>query len=94
MENVLLDGGSNVNIMTNELRHKLYLPLPKPTPYNQTTAKHVGLIKDIKISIHGIPYIQLHSLSQRITCWMQLIQCCCAKHPWKMPKFFTIGAQT
>ncbi len=37
------------------------LPKPKPTPYNlrmvdQTTTKPVGLIKDLKIYVHGIPY--------------------------------------
>ncbi len=38
------------------------LPKPKPTPYNlrmadQTTTKPVGLIRDLKIYVHGIPYI-------------------------------------
>jgi hypothetical protein len=40
----------------------LGLPKPKPTPYNlkmvdQTTTKPMGLIKDLKIYVHGIPYI-------------------------------------
>jgi hypothetical protein len=40
----------------------LGLPKPKPTPYNlrmtnQTTTKLVGLIRDLKIYVHGIPYI-------------------------------------
>jgi hypothetical protein len=39
----------------------LGLPKPKPTPYNQritnqTTTKPVGLIRDLKIYIHNIPY--------------------------------------
>jgi hypothetical protein len=39
----------------------LGLPKPKPAPYNlrmvdQTTTKPVGLIKDLKIYVHGIPY--------------------------------------
>ncbi len=38
------------------------LPKPKPAPYNlriidQTTTKPVGLIRDLKIYVHGIPYI-------------------------------------
>jgi len=58
----LLDGGSRVNIITKQLRLRLGLPKPKPTPYtlrmvDQTTTKLVGLIKDLKIYVHGIPYI-------------------------------------
>ncbi len=32
MEDVLLDGGSCVNIIIEDLRKKLRLPIPKPTP--------------------------------------------------------------
>ncbi len=40
----------------------MLLLIPKPTPYKlrmlyQTTIKQVGLVNDIKIHIHGIPYI-------------------------------------
>jgi len=40
----------------------LGLPKVKPTPHNlrmvdQTTTKLVGLIRDLKIYVHGIPYI-------------------------------------
>jgi hypothetical protein len=49
MEDVLLDGGSRVNVIIEQLRLKLGLPKPKPTPYNlrmanKTTTKLVGLI--------------------------------------------------
>ncbi len=59
---VLLDGGSNVNIMTKELRKELRLPNLKPMLYtllmmDQIITKLVGFIKDFKIHIHGIPYI-------------------------------------
>ncbi len=59
---MLLDGGSRVNIITKNLRLRLRLPKPKPTPYNvrmvdQTTTKLVGLIRVLKIYVHGIPYI-------------------------------------
>jgi hypothetical protein len=44
------------------LRLRLRLPKPKPTPYNlkmvdQTTIKPMGLIRDMKIYVHGIHYI-------------------------------------
>ncbi len=44
------------------MRLRLGLPKPKLAPYNlrmanQTTTKLVGLIKDLKIYVHGIPCI-------------------------------------
>jgi hypothetical protein len=58
---VLLDGGSGVNIMVNELWKWLRFPNLKPSSCtlwmaNQTITKLVRLIKDFKIQIHGIPY--------------------------------------
>ncbi len=51
------------------MRLRLGLSKPKPTPYNlrmadQTTIKLVGLIKDLKIYIHGIPYITIFIVLQ------------------------------
>jgi hypothetical protein len=62
IDDVLLDGGFGINIVTKQLRLRLGLPKPKPTPYNlrmvdQITTKPVGLIKVMKIYVHGIPYI-------------------------------------
>jgi hypothetical protein len=62
IEDVLLDGGSGVNIIREHVRLRLGIPKLKPPPYNlrmadQTTTKLVGLIKDLKIYVHGIPYI-------------------------------------
>jgi hypothetical protein len=62
IEDVLLDGRSRVNIIIEQLRLRLGLPKPKPTPYNlrmanQTTTKPMGLIRDVKIYVRGIPYI-------------------------------------
>jgi hypothetical protein len=62
VEDILLDGGSDANIMTKELQKWLGLPSPKPTPYtlwmgDQTITKLVRFIKDLKIHIHGFPYI-------------------------------------
>jgi hypothetical protein len=47
----------------------LGLPKPKPTPYNlrmenQTTTKLMGLIKDLKIYVHGILYITMITILQ------------------------------
>jgi hypothetical protein len=47
----------------------LGLPKPKLAPYNlrmadQTTTKLVGLIKDLKIYVHGIPYITMFIVFQ------------------------------
>ncbi len=57
-----MDGGFRVNIITKQLGLRLGLPKPKPAPYNlktadQTTTKTMGLIKDLKIYVHGISYI-------------------------------------
>ncbi len=45
------------------------LPKPKLAPYNvrmadQTTTKPMGLIKDLKIYVHGIPYITALTILQ------------------------------
>ncbi len=58
---MLLDGGSGVNIIIEQLKLRLGFPKPKPTPYNlrmtnQTTTKPVGFIRDLKIYVHGILY--------------------------------------
>jgi hypothetical protein len=57
-----MDGGSIVNIIIEQLRLKLGIPKLKLAPYNlrimyQTTTKLVVLIRDLKIYVHGIPYI-------------------------------------
>jgi hypothetical protein len=61
---VLLDGGSRINIIIEQLRIRLGLPKLKPAPYNlrmtnQTTTKLTGLIRNLKIYVHGIPYITM-----------------------------------
>jgi len=61
---VLLDEGFGVNIIIERFGLRLGLPKPKPTPYNlrmadQTTTKLVGLIRDLKIYVHGIFYITI-----------------------------------
>ncbi len=62
IKDVLLDGDFGINIIIKQLRLRLGLSKLKPAPYNmrmanQTTTKLVGLIKDLKICVHDIPYI-------------------------------------
>jgi len=62
IENVFLNVGYKVYIIMEKLKIKLRLTKPKPTPYNihmtnQTIAKPLGLIKNIKFFVHGILYI-------------------------------------
>ncbi len=52
IKDVLLDGGSGINIITEKLRMQLGLSKPKLVAYNlcmayQTIAKPLGLIKDL-----------------------------------------------
>ncbi len=59
---MLLDKGSGANIITKDPRKQLALPSPKLTPYmfrmvDQSLTKPVGIIGNLKIHIHGIPYI-------------------------------------
>ncbi len=58
----MLDGGFRINIIAEQLKLRFGLPKPKPALYNlkmanQTTTKLVGLIHDLKIHVHTIPYI-------------------------------------
>jgi len=62
IDGVLIDGGFGINIIIENLKVQLGLPKPNLTLYNlcmvdQTIAKPLGFIRDLKIFIHGIPYI-------------------------------------
>jgi hypothetical protein len=62
VEDILLDGELSVNIIIEDLRKKLGLPILKPTPNtrrmaNQTLTKLVRLVQNLKIHYHGIPYV-------------------------------------
>jgi hypothetical protein len=64
IDDVLLNGGSRVNIIIEQLRARLGLLKPNFFLYSlwmayQITTKPIGLIKDMKIYVHGIPY-KLH----------------------------------
>jgi hypothetical protein len=69
VENVLIDGGPSVNIVTKNLITKLNLPKPRPTPYHfkmvdQSMTKLLRIIRNLKIHIHGIPYIATFTILQ------------------------------
>jgi hypothetical protein len=62
VEDVLIDGRISVNIITENLITKLGLPKPRLAPYHhkmvdQNMTKLLGIIRNLKIHIHGIPYI-------------------------------------
>jgi hypothetical protein len=62
IDDVLINGIYKINILSKNLRLQLNLSKLNPTPYNlhmadETIAKPIGLIKDLKIFVHGIPYI-------------------------------------
>jgi len=62
VEDVLKNGGASVNIIMENLKTKLGLPKPRLVPYhfrmaNQSTTRPLGIIRNLKIHIHGIPYI-------------------------------------
>jgi hypothetical protein len=62
VEDVLIDGGINVNIIIENFITKSGLPKPRPFPYHlrmvdQNMTKPLGIIKILRIHIHGIPYV-------------------------------------
>jgi hypothetical protein len=70
VEDVLIDGGASVNIITENLRTKLGLPKPKLVPYHlkmayQNMTRHLGIIRNLKTHIHGIPYITTFTILKK-----------------------------
>ncbi len=60
IDDVLIDGGSRINIIVENLILQLSMSKLSPTPYNlfmadQAIAKPLDLIKNTKIFVHGIP---------------------------------------
>ncbi len=58
---MIIDGEFGVNISTKNLKVQLGILKLNPSPYNlrmtnQTIAKPLGLIMDLKIFVHGISY--------------------------------------
>ncbi len=67
IDDVLIDGGSKINIITENLRVQLGMSKPNPVLYNlhmmdQIIAKPLGLIKVLKIFVHGIPCIIIFTI--------------------------------
>ncbi len=57
VKDVLVDGRASVNIITENMKTNLGLPKPRLAPYHQSMIKLLGIIKNLKFHIHGIPYI-------------------------------------
>ncbi len=62
VEDVLIDGRASVNIIIENVKTKLSLPKPKLAPYHLTMVDQnmttpLGIIRNSKIHIYGIPYI-------------------------------------
>lgn len=58
---VLLDRGLGLNVITEEECKQIGFPKPTPAPFKFKMAdgklsQPLGLLKDVKIQIHGIPY--------------------------------------
>ena len=67
VDDVLLDGGSGVNVITEEEHRRLGLPEPTPAPFNLKMANGIiakpsSPLRDVKIHIHGIPYIVIFTV--------------------------------
>jgi hypothetical protein len=85
IDDVLIDGGSRINIIIENLKVQLSLSKPNPAPYNlhmvdQTIAKPLGLIRDLEIFVHGISYtITFIVINNNVLnfCYSMLLGC-----PW------------
>ncbi len=80
VEDVLIDGGASVNIIIENLKTKLGLPKPKLISYHlkmayQNMTRHVGIIRNLKIHIHGILYIATFTILKKV--WYILTILCC-----------------
>ncbi len=82
---MLIDGGFGVNIIIENLGIQLGLSKPNLVPYNlpmvdQNIAKLFGLIKDLKIFVHGIPYMVTFTIiySNVLDYSYSMLQ----RHPW------------
>ncbi len=58
----MINEGASVNIIIENLRKKLGLPKPRLVPYHlkmvdQSMARPLEIIKNLRIHIHGIPYV-------------------------------------
>jgi len=71
IKDVLLDGKASVNIITKNLKTKLGLSKPRLAPYHfemvdLSMTIPLGIIKNLKIHINGIPYVATFIVLQNI----------------------------
>jgi hypothetical protein len=69
IEDVMLNGGASVNIITKNLRTTLGLPKPRLAPYHlrmayQSGTKPLGIIINLNIHINNIPYVATFTILQ------------------------------
>jgi hypothetical protein len=62
VEDVFLDGRLGLNVITYTSKQKLGFPPPQLAPFNLLMVdfsfiKPLGIVPNIRIKIHGIPYI-------------------------------------
>jgi hypothetical protein len=62
IEDVLIDGGVNVNIIIENSKTIVGLPKPRLDPYHfrmvdQNMTRRLRIIKFLRIHIHGIPFV-------------------------------------
>ncbi len=60
VENVLLDGGASINIITKNLKTKLGLPKPRPTPYHLRMADQIISCETISLLSIGVSKIKIN----------------------------------
>jgi hypothetical protein len=85
INDVLIDGGFGINIIIENLGVQLGLSKPNLVPYDlpmvdQSIAKLFGLIKDLEIFVHGIPYMVTFTIiySNVLNYRYSMLQ----RHPW------------
>jgi hypothetical protein len=84
VDDVLLDGGSRVNAIIHGLKCKLKLPPHHLASFNLKMVdfsyiKPLGIIPNIEIWIHGIPYIVTFTIMNKA---IDLIYFMLLGHPW------------
>jgi hypothetical protein len=87
VKDVLIDGRENVhvNIIIENLKTKLGLPKPILAPYHlkmvdQNMTRPLRIIRNLKIHIHGIPYVITYIVLKNIV--VNFNYCMLLKRPW------------
>ncbi len=85
IDNVIIDGGFRINIITKNLKVQLGLSKLDPSPYNlhmanQIIAKPLGFIRDLKIFVHVISYTITFTIINRFV--LDSSYSMLLGHPW------------